>query len=144
MKICKVKGLGELVFYNVAGKLLLKKCASELYNVSDDEKDYFQKSFADAFRYKGFLRCTLSSLQNTILNTEETVEYYKAIGKSNVPVLCIWGTIDKTMPYSQSERFKEICKQAKLITYQNSGHVFLFDEGKKTSDDILSFFNSDK
>ncbi len=139
MKLCKPAVLGELVFYKVAGKLLLKKCASELYHVSEEEIDYYQRSFADASLYKGFLKCTLSSLRHTILNTAETVKGYKAIGQSGLPMLCIWGTADKTMPYYQSERMKEVCPQVKLITYEGSGHVFLFDEGDRTFKDVVEF-----
>lgn len=139
MKICKVKGIGDFIFNNIAGMMLLKKCASELYHVDESEKDYYMRSFADAFIYKGFLKCTLSSLRNTILNTKETMKSYRVAGESEVPMLCIWGTIDKTMPYYQHKRLLETCKQVKLITYENSGHIFLFDEGEKTANDILEF-----
>lgn len=140
MKLCKFKGLGELIFYNIAGKLLLKKCASEAYYSSEDEKDYYMRKFAEAAKYKGFLRCTLSSLRNTILQTKKDVEFYKTIGETDMPILCIWGTIDKTMPYYQMKRFKQVCKNAKTITYENSGHIFLFDEGKRCATDLLAFF----
>ncbi len=140
MKLCKVKGLGELVFYSVAGKLLLKKCASEMYYSTEKEKDYYVRKFAEAAKFKGFLRSTLSSLRNTILQTKKVTENYKTIGKTDIPILCIWGTIDKTMPYYQSARLTEVCKNAKLITYENSGHIFLFDEGERCAKDLLDFF----
>lgn len=140
MKLCKIKGIGELVFYNIAGKLLLTKCASELYHSTDEDKDYYMRKFADAAQYKGFLRCTLSSLRNTILKTKKATDYYKKVGKTDMPILCIWGDIDKTMPYYQHERLLEVCKQTRLITYKNSGHVFLFDEGEKCACDVLDFF----
>ena len=54
-------------------------------------------------------------------------------------MLCIWGTDDKTMPYYQSERFKEVCPKAKLITYEKSGHIFVYDEGERTAKDVLAF-----
>ena len=139
MKISKLKGVGTLVFNGVAGAMLLKKCSSELYNVSDDEKDYYQRSFGDAYKYKGFLKSTLSSLRNTILNTKESMKGYEAVGALNIPLLCIWGTIDKTMPYYQHTRLLEVCKQTVLIAYENSGHIFLFDEGERTANDILEF-----
>lgn len=142
MKLCRHKGVGTLLFNKVAGAMLLKKCSSELYNVGDDEKDYYQKNFADAYMYKNFLKCTLSSLRNTILNTQETMKGYGAVGASGIPVLCVWGTADKTMPYYQHTRLLEVCKQTKLITYENSGHIFVFDEGKRTAEDILEFFNA--
>lgn len=139
MKLCKIKGLGEIVFYSIAGKILLRKCASELYYGSKDEKDYYYRSFASATEYKGFLRCTLSSLRNTILKTDQTVDSYRKVARIGTPTLCIWGTKDKTMPYYQSERLKEICPKAKLITYDGSGHIFLFDEGDRTNSDIYEF-----
>ena len=139
MKISKVPGLGELIFNNVAGPMLLKKTTSELYYVSDDEKDYYQRSFAGPIQYKGFLKATLSSLRHTILRTDLAMEGYRVVAKNNLPLLVIWGTIDKTMPYYQIDRLKETCPNAKFITYENSGHIFLFDEGERVNKDILDF-----
>lgn len=138
MKLCRTKGLGEFVFYKVAGKFLLTGCAKELI-YSPHEKDGYIRLFAHAAVYKGFLRSTLSSLRNTILKTQKcTVNYIKA-GESGLPILCIWGTNDRTMPYYQSARFKEVCPNAKLITYEGSGHIFLYDEGERTANDVINF-----
>ena len=139
MKISKVPGLGELIFNNVAGPMLLKKTTSELYYVSDEERDYYQRSFAGPIQYKGFLKATLSSLRHTILRTDLAMEGYRVVAKNNLPLLVIWGTIDKTMPYYQIDRLKETCPNAKFITYENSGHIFLFDEGERVNKDILDF-----
>ena len=139
MKIANVKGLGELVFNNVAGPMLLKKCCSELYFVSDEEKDYYQKSFALSIQYKGFLKATLSSLRNTILKTKKAMEGYYAVANNKLPLLVIWGTIDKTMPFYQHERLMEVCPHAELKVYEGSGHIFLFDQGEQTTADILEF-----
>ena len=140
MKLCQIKGFGEALFYNIAGKILLKKCASELYFSPAEEKNYYMRKFAEAAQYKGFLRCTLSSLRNTILRTDKVVANYVKLNEFDLPILCIWGTKDKTMPYYQSSRLVEICKNVELVTYENSGHIFLFDEGKRCAEDILNFF----
>lgn len=139
MKLCKIKGFGEFLFYNVAGKILLKKCASEMYFSPEEDKNEYMRLFADAAQYKDFLKCTLSSLRNTILRTDIAIKGYKEVAKNGIPVLCIWGTADKTMPYYQHERLLEVCPQTKLITYENSGHIFLYDEGERTADDVLEF-----
>ena len=144
MKMCRVKGVGEMLFYNIAGKLLLKKCASEMYRSSQEARDDYMRKFAAAAKYKGFLKCTLSSLRNTILRTDEAMKGYRAVGESGVPVLCIWGTKDRTMPYYQHTRLLEVCKQTKLITYEDSGHIFLYDEGERTAQDVLEFIREEK
>lgn len=139
MKVAKCPGLGELVFYNIAGPMLLKKTTSELYYVSDEEKDYYQRSFAGPIQYKGFLKATLSSLRHTILRTDLAMIGYEKVAEDKLPMLVIWGTIDKTMPYYQIDRMKEVCPHAQFITYENSGHIFLYDQGDKTNHDILEF-----
>ena len=89
------------------------------------------------------MRCTLSSLRNTILKTDKTILGYKAVAEEGIPVLCIWGRDDKTMPYYQSERFNEVCPDATLITYEKSGHIFVYDEGERTAKDVLAFLKQE-
>lgn len=141
MKICKIHGLGDLIFNGIAGKTLLKKCASEMY-FKRDEIDYYMAEFAKSTKYKGFLRCTLSSLRNTILNVEYTAKRYAEVSAQETPLLCIWGTIDKTMPYYQASRLTELCPNLKLITYENSGHIFVYDEGERTAKDVIEFIEN--
>ena len=97
------------------------------------------KSFAYTIRYKGFHQCTLSSLRNTILNTKETVKGYFSVSEQKVPMLVIWGTADKTMPYYQIDRMKDICPSAEFVTFEGSGHIFLFDEGERTMSYVVPF-----
>lgn len=139
MKLSAVPVIGTAIFNLIGHGTLLKKCAGEMYFCDEKERDYFERQFAEAIKYKGFLRCTLSSLKNTILRTDKTILSYKTVAENKIPLLCIWGKADKTMPYYQSERLLQVCPQAKLITYENSGHIFVYDEGERTSDDILDY-----
>ena len=139
MKLCSFPGLGDILFNMIANGTLLKKCASEMTHCPQEEKDYFMREFATSIKYKGFPKCTLYSLRNTILNTKVDTEGYKLTAATGIPVLCVWGTVDKTMPYYQSERFKEVMPDAQLVTFENSGHVFVYDEGEKTMSVVLAF-----
>ena len=143
MKLSDIPCIGTFIFNLIGSKTLLKSCAGEMHYSPTEEKDYYEKAFADAIQYKGFLRCTLSSLRNTILKTDKTILGYKAVAEEGIPVLCIWGTEDKTMPYYQSERFKEVCPDATLITYEKSGHIFVYDEGERTAKDVLAFLKQE-
>lgn len=138
MKLVKIPLLGKLIFNLVSKKALLTKCASEL-KYSLDEKDYYMRSFADCSKYKGFVNCTRSSLLNTILNTSETIKGYMAVNEQKLPLLVIWGTDDKTMPYYQHDRLLEVCPDVELVSFEGSGHIFLFDEGERTNSVILPF-----
>lgn len=43
------------------------------------------------------------------------------------------------MPYYQIDRMKEVCPNAEYVTFEGSGHVFVYDEGKRTADVVLPF-----
>lgn len=138
MNLCKIPGFGKWIFSKIGAKSLFNGCAKEI-KYSTDEIDDYQRRFAYTLQYKNFVRSTFSSLINTILKTDETVKAYYAVAESKIPMLVIWGTADATMPYYQIERMKEICPEAKYITYEGSGHIFLFDEGERTYKDIQEF-----
>lgn len=138
MKMCKIPGFGKWIFSKIGAKSLFNGCAREII-YSKDEIDDYQRRFAYSMQYKNFVRSTFSSLINTILNTEQTVKAYYEVARQKVPMLVIWGTADRTMPYYQIERMKEVCPHAKYITYEGSGHIFLYDEGERTYEDIKRF-----
>ncbi len=142
MKLCASKGLGPLLFSLIGDSILIKNTSGELYHCSQDEKDYYTRSFAEGCKYKGYLKCTLSSLRYTILDTGKSTMGYKAVGEQGIPLLVIWGDIDKTMPYYQHTRLLEVCPQAELHTFEGFGHTFLFDDGKKTMDVIEPFLEA--
>lgn len=131
MKMAQKPVIGELMFKTLGGKLLLNGSCSELI-FSKDQTDYYLEKFAEGARYKGFLSATLSSLRNTLMRPDITVENYKKTAQNGVSVCAIWGTADKTMPYYQSKQLKEIFPDMHFYAFNNSGHIFLFDEGERT------------
>lgn len=139
MKLAKLPGLGEFIFNCFGAKTLTKNCAKEIIYSGDKVKEDYMEKFAFCTQYKGMPACTLSSLRHTILNFEEDTEGYKGVAKAKIPVLVIWGTADKTMPYYQAETMKKILPEMQLITYEGSGHIFLYDEGERTMKDVIPF-----
>jgi len=138
MNLCKIPVLGSAIFNMIGTKSLLNGCAKEM-KYSKEEIDYFMESFAYCIRYKNFVRCTFSSLINTILRTDLTIINYKKVAEQKIPMLVVWGTADATMPYYQKARMEEVCPHAEFDTYEGSGHIFVFDEGERTNESILRF-----
>lgn len=139
MKLANIRGIGGVIFRMIGEKTLLTKCASEASHVSQNEIDDFMRKFAYALQYKGFVDCTLSSLRNTILKTDDATKCYIETAKQGLPLLCVWGEEDKTMPIYQAARMEEVCPQLKLVRFSGSGHIFVFDEGDRTADVVLPF-----
>lgn len=139
MKLANVKGLGEVMFKSFGGKALVKNCAKEMLRSGEAVKKEYEEKFAYCMQYKGMLDATLSSLRNTILNFDEARKGYDGVREAKTPVLVIWGTADKTMPYYQNVEMQEVLPQMELVTYEGSGHIFLYDEGERTVKDIVEF-----
>ena len=139
MKLSNIRGIGGVVFRSIGAKTLLSNCAAEATHCPQSEVDDFMRKFAYALQYKGFVDCTLSSLRNTILKTEKDTRAYIDTAAQNLPMLCIWGENDKTMPIYQAARLQEVCPNVNLVRFPGSGHIFVFDEGERTADVVLPF-----
>ena len=139
MKLSNIKGIGDLIFGLIGVKVLTKNTASEMIYSGEEVKNAYTEQFAYYAQYKGLGKATLSSLRNVILRYDISTENYRKVALSRIPVLTIWGTDDKTMPYYQAKTMQEILPEMELITYEKSGHIFLYDEGERTSKDMLEF-----
>ncbi len=139
MKLSNIKGIGDLIFGLIGVKVLTKNTASEMIYSGEEVKNAYTEQFAYYAQYKGLGKATLSSLRNVILRYDISTENYRKVALSGIPVLTIWGTDDKTMPYYQAKTMQEILPEMELITYEKSGHIFLYDEGERTSKDMLEF-----
>lgn len=139
MKLANIPVLGEIIFKIIGVKSSLGGCAKELHHQTQEVKDDFTRLFAVSAQYKGIGRCLLSSLRNTILDTEHATANYKEFAKTQIPCLVIWGTKDATMPYYQMKRMQEVLPEAKFVTFEDEGHIFLYDEGKKTMETVNMF-----
>jgi len=139
MRMAQIPLLGELMFATLGGPILTKGCASELIYSGEEVRQDYRRKFAYYVQFKGMTRCTLSSLRHTILNFKESIKGYEGVARAGIPVLTIWGTADRTMPYYQAETMSKVLPSMRLITYSGSGHVFLYDEGERTLKDILPY-----
>ena len=138
-KMCRIPVIGPAIFRVVAPYFIISKCADELRVASDYERDRYILRFTDFARYKGYMRALASSLSDCILDYGTSMEAYRAVAASNVPMLVIWGTEDHTMPYYQMERMRQVCPNAEYMTYEGAYHMFVFDEAERTMRDISAW-----
>lgn len=87
-----------------------------------------------------FVHALLSTLREGILFDQD--EIYKAIGRrrSN-PIHIIWGTDDKIVPYSLSERMLEYLPSANLDTIEGAGHDLVISSAEHVQKSIIDFLN---
>ena len=139
MRLVRLPVLGEMLYYTLGPAILTKGCAGELIYSGPDVAARYRADFARYVHIRGTMHAVLSSLRHTILAFDATRPGYEGTARSGVPVLVVWGTADKTMPYYQSKAMQGILPNMRLVTYPDSGHVFLYDEAQRTLDDTLPF-----
>ena len=128
--------VGDFIFAFWGDKVLFKNCTRE---IKHEDVDPYLEKLAETLNYKGFCRCTLSSLRNTILKTKKATRFFMQAAKTGIPVLCLWGEADITMPFYMSERFREIMPDAEFRPLEGSGHIFIYDEIEKAMQYTLPF-----
>ena len=131
--------IGDFIFANWGDKVLFKNVTREMKHV---DVDPYREKLAESFRYKGFSRCTLSSLRHTILKTKKSTGFFIEAAKLNIPTLCLWGRDDITMPFYMSGRFREIMPGAEFHKLDGSGHIFVYDEVEKAAQWTLPFLKN--
>lgn len=139
MRLAQIPGLGGFIFRCFGARILTKGCAGELYHsVPDVVRDYRER-FAYCTQFRGMMPAVLSSLRHTILDFATDRRGYEGTAASGVPVLVLWGTEDRTMPYYQAATMQKVMPAMRLVTFEGSGHVFLYDEPERTMAETLPF-----
>ena len=126
----------DFIFAFWGDKVLFKNCTREIRH---EDVDPYLVKLAETLKYKGFCRCTLSSLRHTILKTKKTVRFFEQAAESGIPALCLWGTADITMPFYMADRFKEVFPAAEFHALEGSGHIFIYDEIDRAMEFTLPF-----
>jgi len=98
---------------------LVKGQASDL-NDRDKFPDW-QDRFREQMQYHGFRAAILSTVRN--LPAENSLNEYRELGKTDIPVRIFWGRQDETIPLEHSEKLLELIPQAQRIIIEDAGHL---------------------
>lgn len=139
MRLMQIPLVGELMMNTLGASILTKGCASELIHSSAEVAENYREQFAYHTQFRGMMRCELSSLRHTILAFDEDRKGYEGTARAGIPVLVVWGTLDRTMPYYQAATMQSVMPAMRLVTFEGSGHVFLYDEPLRTMEVTLPF-----
>ena len=60
-------------------------------------------------------------------------------GRIGVPTLLIWGADDDLLPRSTSDALRAEIPGARLLVYEGTGHMVLWEQPERVARDVLSF-----
>lgn len=60
-------------------------------------------------------------------------------GRITIPTLVLWGATDEVLPRKQADDLVAAIPGARLVVYQGTGHLVLWEQPERVASDILSF-----
>jgi pimeloyl-ACP methyl ester carboxylesterase len=127
--------VGDWLFRVIGASTVQSQIAASYANTP--ARDAMIAWMNDQARYRGFAEGIL----NTIRNYDSTwqPEPNQALGRSGLPVLAVWGTVDEVNPYSQSTQLKEWIPQLQLFTLNGQGHALTYGQADAVLAQVIPF-----
>lgn len=104
------------------------------------------KSFTQQFdrqsRYSGYGRALLSTARN--YPVRDTRAQYEIIGKTDLPVLTLWGEADETCDPATAADLKALLPQMQLVTWPNQVHAITYAAPHLIQEALLPFLEAQK
>jgi pimeloyl-ACP methyl ester carboxylesterase len=110
--------IGEFLMRLIATKSLTDR-AAQLMQKSPKAAEY-AKLFKEQTQYKGFERATLA-----MFRSDATTDYrsdYQTVGKQNMPIMLIWGTLDEDVTPAMVQEIKSAMPNLVFKQLDGIGH----------------------
>jgi pimeloyl-ACP methyl ester carboxylesterase len=113
-----VPGLGDWLMAIMGKDAVLEdiKRNVEAGNALPDMVDKFEAQF----QYRGYLASILSTMRHYPMY--DLSKEYEKVGKLGIPTFAIWGTDDKVVPFSGTEKVKTAIPQIEIFPVEGAGH----------------------
>lgn len=127
--------LGELLFSLAGNANLEQSMASDFYDPAHVE------AFIDEYRpqmaFKGFKRALLSTMRAGFIS--DGVEFYEQVGKTDLPVLLVWGREDQTVPFRFSQEVVKAIPQVQFHPIDGAGHIPHYEKPEVVTPLLIEF-----
>ncbi len=135
MKLVKMPILGELLMMTVGDRIVLegiKIAFSKPGQISE-----FEEKFKVQMKYKGYTSALLSTLRH--MNMNDLGDVYDRVGKQKKPVLLLWGTEDKLLPLSNSEKVRKAIPHLEFHAIDGAGHNLNYENFNEANPILTEF-----
>jgi pimeloyl-ACP methyl ester carboxylesterase len=136
-KIVEVPIVGELIFGFGGGQLLISTMGDDVAG-NLDLTDYIRR-YKETMQYQGFLRALLSTMRAGVITNARGA--FAGVGRQDTPVLLIWGTLDQTVPYGQSDEVRRLVPQAEFHPIEGAGHISHYEKAEIVNPLLVEFFS---
>ncbi len=117
------------------GTDLLRPSRRNFHN--KDRFSALDAAYLETIRFEGSRRAVLRTLRNAPIDGYENG--YLELGKLNKPVLLVWGKNDEVIPFSNSDRVRELVRPQRFVAVEASGHLANYERPEIVSPALERF-----
>jgi pimeloyl-ACP methyl ester carboxylesterase len=136
-RLVSLPGLGEFLI-GLFANMIASNQPGDFY--LPEKFPGYPGQFLPQMQYQGFKRAILSTLRVGPLN--ELTETYRRVGAQGRPVLLVWGTQDKVVPFKLSEKAWQILPQAEFHAIDQAGHIAHYERPEVVNPLLIEFLKS--
>ncbi len=114
-----VPAIGELILHLTGGRTLPAGMAEDLRH--PERFPQYVADYLPQMEIAGFKRAILSTFRSGILFNQRAV--YERLGRTDKPILLMWGRHDATIPLSVGEEVRKLLPKADWRVIEDCGHV---------------------
>lgn len=127
-------GIGEFLM-GVAGKRTLLGHNSR-YFVAPEKFPELTDAYRDQLKYKGSKKAILSTMRE--MPVQDFEFGYRELGKSQTPVILVWGKQDQTFPFSHHVAAQRYLPQAQFLAVDGAGHLPQYEQPEIVNKFLIS------
>lgn len=128
--------IGKWLLPQITPKFLVRSSLEENFAQPERLTDELVTRYWELLRFPGNRAATLERG-----NTPREPEKWDDIGTLKMPVLLLWGKQDKVIPPSHGQAFEAAIPGAKLIVYEDAGHLPMEETPEQVARDIGSWMS---
>ncbi len=103
--------------------------------------DWAQR-YREQMSYRGFGRALLSHRQQALGLSLDTV--YQRVARTSVPVLLVWGTSDKTVPFERNASVRAAIPSAEFHPIDGAAHLPILEQAHLTDSIVIAFLEKQR
>jgi len=119
LKLVRTPVIGDWIMKLLGDRILVAGLEKD-FNEPGDLSAYIEQ-YKVQMQFPGFKRALLSTMRSDVLTNAS--DAFAAIGKTNLPVLLIWGEKDDVVPFHLSEQLRQLIPQAEFHAIPDARHL---------------------
>ncbi|HET6846452.1 MAG TPA: alpha/beta hydrolase [Anaerolineales bacterium] len=136
-RIAVLPGISDALFRIAGNDYMLRAVAEDFFD--PELVRLFRERYRAQMEYRGFRRAILSSVRSGMLGSFAGT--YRILDTLKKRILVIWGEHDKTVPYADSHRMRQLLSTAEFVPVRNSGHIPHYERPDFVNPLLIRFLN---